>query len=380
MILQRLACALLSAALLTGLACSDDDNPTGGGDIDTTNARSYYLGYTPFPYDVTSQAVQYSYSRIAAETDIVAHHFDDGIPWPEALRGEAFHSNIMNDWQHRVDAAPAGHAIYLALTPISINRDDLAPYKGESPDMALPSPWDSYGFDHDSVKVAYTSYCRRAIDFFSPEFVAIGIEVNLLAKSDTGNLMWADYVELHRHVYQQLKGEYPSLPIMVSFTGMDLIDGFTDADHAVQSQAFADVIGYTDYYGLSMHTVISAFMADSLPPRVLDSVFSLSGKPIAICETSYPAESFSVLGGSLQFNGSPTKQDQFFADLFTACDQYGCEFIINFVIRDYDALWLAMGSPDDINKLWRDTGFYDEDGNARPVLTRWLEALARTRI
>jgi hypothetical protein len=41
-------------------------------------------------------------------------------------------------------------------------------------------------------------------------------------------------------------------------------------------------------------------------------------------------------------------------------------FVINFVLRDYDALWQDMGSPDDLNRIWRDTGFYDEDATSGP--------------
>ncbi len=34
-------------------------------------------------------------------------------------------------------------------------------------------------------------------------------------------------------------------------------------------------------------------------------------------------------------------------------------------------VWAAIGSPDDFNKLWRDTGLYDGNGNARPALSSW---------
>jgi hypothetical protein len=46
------------------------------------------MGVTPWPYDFTAAAQQYTYETIGAHTDLVAHHFDEGIPWPEALAGE----------------------------------------------------------------------------------------------------------------------------------------------------------------------------------------------------------------------------------------------------------------------------------------------------
>ena len=37
----------------------------------------------------------------------------------------------------------------------------------------------------------------------------------------------------------------------------------------------------------------------------------------------------------------------------------------------------GSANPEDINKAWRDTGLYDEDGDARPVLDVWKTYLAR---
>ncbi|MFA6456335.1 MAG: T9SS type A sorting domain-containing protein, partial [Bacteroidota bacterium] len=65
------------------------------------------------------------------------------------------------------------------------------------------------------------------------------------------------------------------------------------------------------------------------------------------------------------------KQVQYFQNLFTSCEKRKTEFIINFVVRDYDQLWQDIGSPDDLTVLWRDTGFYDEWGIPREVLQVW---------
>ena len=51
-------------------------------------------------------------------------------------------------------------------------------------------------------------------------------------------------------------------------------------------------------------------------------------------------------------------------------------FIINFVLRDYDALWEKIGRTD-LAAVWRDTGLYDENGLSRPALQAWQTALTR---
>jgi hypothetical protein len=359
---------VLIAALLIS-SCTE----SGGSEKNNTVYRPYRLGFTPFPYDVSAEAVEYSYDILNTDADITAHHFDDGIPWPEALAGTDYHANVMGDWKYRKENTPAGHSVYVAVTPINLMRDGLAPYRGETGDMPLPSPWDTYAFNHEDVKKAYLNYCVKVIDYFNPDYFCIGIEVNLLmhhAKSK-----WNAFVELHRYVYGELKALYPDRVVMVSFTGMDLIDGYTDSDYADQMTAFQEVIDYSDYYGLSLHIFISSLADGSLPDSVFEDIFSLSSKPLGICETSYPAESFSVYGGSITFAGSEEKQDDFFKKLFSFSDVYAARFVINFVIRDYDALWESIGSPDDFTKLWRDTGLYDENGTPRIARNRWIQKL-----
>ena len=85
-------------AMLVIVACSGgsggDGDKNGGNPAST---RSFHLGFTPFPYDISQDAIDYVYARLAANADIVAHHFDEGVPWPEALAGTAYDQNIMDD-------------------------------------------------------------------------------------------------------------------------------------------------------------------------------------------------------------------------------------------------------------------------------------------
>jgi len=103
-----------------------------------------------------------------------------------------------------------------------------------------------------------------------------------------------------------------------------------------------------------------------------------SGKHDEIYGPTNSKTRFSVYGGTITINGSQEKQKLFFSKLFDKAQKYNCRFIINFVIRDYDQLWQEIGSPDDVYKLWKDTGIYDGDGNARIIKNLWLEKLKLT--
>ena len=354
----------------------------GSGSNSTHDAtRSYFLGFTPFPYAVSQEAIDFSYAEITANADFVAHHLEEGIPWDELdadLGIDSFPSELKDGWAQRKAKSPPGHLTFVAVTPISLLRNGIAP-RPSSIGGGLPD-WLT-GFNLQRTKDAYLNYTVEAVDFFNPDYLVIGIEVNELMHNQPD--LWADYLELHQATYNSLKTRYPGLSISVSFTGMHLIEGYTDATSTPekfneQLTALSEAIGHSDLYCLSLHTFISALLADTVIGQTeLDRIFSLSNKPKAICETSYPAQVFSI--GALTWNGDVTKQNLYFDNLFAVADDHAAQFIVNFVIRDYDDLWVDLGSPDDINKMWRDTGFYDEAGLARRVLATWQEKLALTR-
>jgi len=358
---------LLLIILFTVVSCSLKDdavNPSGG-------SRNYYLGFTPYPYDVTSQAQDEVYDKISKDADIINHHFDDGVPWNEALLGKPLNANITADWENRKAKTPANHKVVVSVTPLNGQRDGLALYKAEQGNMSLPTDWAGYNLNNPSVREAYFSYCKQIIDFFEPDYFVFGIEVNLLINADPSLNKWNAYVNLHQYIYSKLKEAYPKLPLMVSFSGMDLIKDYTDANNTQQLIGFSDIMTSTDYFAISLYPFLSKFTAESLPDNLFNTLFAMSNKPICITETGYPAEAFSIYGGSVVYNGTKEKQNNYFQKLFSAADKFNVKFIINFVLRDYDKVWEAIGKPDDLSKVWRDTGLYDQDGNVRPAYETW---------
>jgi hypothetical protein len=112
---------------------------------------------------------------------------------------------------------------------------------------------------------------------------------------------------------------------------------------------------------------------------MLTELFSISTKPLAIAETGYAAQTFSIdmEGGTLTIVSDQNKQEKYMSDLLKARTKREAKFVINFVLRDYDDLWEEIGSPTDIAIAWRDSGLYDEDGNPRKALTRWRDYLEK---
>ena len=79
------------------LGCTKESNSV------PTETRSFYMGFTTWPFDFTKDARQYTYYKINQYSDLIAFHFDNGIPWNEALNNANYpvgmnglQKNIMN--------------------------------------------------------------------------------------------------------------------------------------------------------------------------------------------------------------------------------------------------------------------------------------------
>jgi hypothetical protein len=257
--LVSIACLVLNILPLTVLISScDDDNPP--------SSRSFRMGFTPFPYDISLEAVEETYSNITTNGDIINHHFDNGVPWVEAFSGSPFSDNVMNDWTYRKAHTPASLKVCLSVSALRTERDGLALYRGSLDDMDLPDPWNTYSFANTEVRDAYLNYCKRIIDFFQPDYFNMNVEANLLHFMDPSQ--WTGFMQFHQHVYQNLKSAYPDLPVFCSITGAHLLDNYFDGkDASLERLAALQLLEYSDMYALSF-----------LPVPVKISRESISGK------------------------------------------------------------------------------------------------------
>ncbi|MCR5883116.1 hypothetical protein LRS03_09725 [Rhizobacter sp. J219] len=379
-ILHRLA-PLFASAMLLG-ACGGNG---GGGAAPPPPApqRESHLGFSPWPYDATTAAVDWTWAAIRAEGDIVSQHLEEGVPWPEALSGAAFPASFAAMLADR-RARANGRKVLVQINPLNIGRDGLAQLRTDSTINApLPAPWSGYALNHANVKTAYLHYAQRVADALAPDVLQIGIEANELREKAPA--LWAQYVDLHCTTYHALKAARPSLTVTVSVLAPALFPEYSSQyDLGEQQAALADLAPCTDQAVFSVHPFISGLLADSFPSTYFDTLFSrlpsaMQPKPRAISESSYPAQVWSlpVNGTTLTWNGSPAKQRQFVSTLLAAAQQHQMRYVVWFSVRDFDALWVnALGS-DSLSLMWRDTGLFDESGVAREGLTPWREAMAR---
>jgi uncharacterized protein (TIGR03067 family) len=327
-------------------------------------SRAFRMGFTGFIPDLTPEAVAAARKFVRENGDIIAHHIE-GVPWAEALADLPFSKDFLAEWEGKRSATPPGGKVYLAISP---GRGDLKPAE-----KALPIPAELRGkrYDDPLVKKAYLAYCRRAVEFFRPDYLAIGIEVNEI--HDSGREVWSAYADLHRSVRDALKKERPQLPVFASFTLHNMIK-----KQGAMLEAFEALMEWNDLVAVSYYPF---FVDASKRLSALDWMcerFDRFKKPYAVVETNDAAEKLVFPKAGHVIDGSPEKQLRFHERLFTLAQERKFVFVIDFIHQDYDRLWekIAAGAPE-LFMAWRDCGLLDESGRPRPVLELWKGWFAR---
>jgi hypothetical protein len=271
--------------------------------------------------------------------------------------------------------------LFLSVTPLNEGRNSMELYRGEDEDMPIPDSFRDIAFNDAIVKKAYLNYCRRAVDYFQPDYFAVGIEVNELFHNS--RQMWSPFVELHKHIYTELKKSYPDLPILFTVSLHNLTNPSWE-DRKEQQDEITKLLEFTDIAGISYYP----FMAgqSERPTEIFDWVKDFTDKPVAITETGFPAEDIVLKTYGITIPGSPEKQASYFETLLDRAGKDDYLFVIAFLYRDYDALFgkifpelekrdLTM----DIFSVWRDCGMVDENGTERPALEVWRRYLSLRR-
>jgi len=368
---------LLLAVAIMLPACAGSDS---GGPNDPPT-RNFKMGFTPWPYAATVDAVNNVYNFIDSSADMIAHHMDSGVPWNESITPDNFDSfgqNVKDEVNDRVNrtAFMNNKTVYLAVSPFSKSRDDIAAYWNTAVNQPRVAPWDTLDIGNDFVVSAYANYVEELIKKFNPAYVNYAIEINEYyhnrpSVADRDKL---DYFVVN--VYSYLKNLHPNIKFMTSFVLTS-----PGSDKMLESaELFQRIKDYNDIIGVSVYPYAFFSHADkgdpaNLPYNWLSQITSIApGKPYFVAETGFIAESLSIPAFSVDVVADEDKQDLYLDRLFTEADRLNMQGIVWFTAYDYDDLW-ASDLKDDLSLIWRDTGLKDGNQIARKSLGTWNQWL-----
>lgn len=330
-------------------------------------SRPFYMGFTPWPSDMTLEGVKATNDFVRAHGDIVAVHYDGGVPWPEAYEGKELPKHLRDDWNGKKDVVK-GKEVYLAITPLAFERDRLAQrWASDGDNKPLPEEWAGYRLNDEHVKTAFLNYARQAIRHFKPKYAAIGIETNIVISKAPEK--WDDYVELHSFVYDALKREFPDVLIFptVQYEHLRGIENDAKKNVVMQMPKVRELMKKSDLLALSTYRFGKGHNDPS--PEYFKPALSL-GKPIAISETGAPSKEFKIFGWPIK--GSPEDQKEYVSFILSEAAKHDFEFVINWVNIDYEKLLDKFPAEmKEIGKAWVYTGLVSADGNPKPALSVW---------
>lgn len=362
---------LLIAILFWLTACKKTGAPA--------DTRTFYMGTTTWPADFTNAELDTAYAFVNNHCDIISYHFDDGIPYDEALNNKPFPATFVQDLQVMINKTSPGKKVLLSVAALDHSRIAKAAYYSKTVVAdSIRNYWLALPFSHINMVTAYVNYISRLIELTHPDFVNYGVESNSALFNGAQFQLYKSFLSA---VYAQLKSRYPALPFFTSFMVDETNEGLAYA---------AQLLPYTDYIGLSAYpyvTVSSSASGNTDPHNFPANYFERfraldANKPLAFAETGYIAQNLVVPSYSLNKQGTPAWQEAYLQQVLTFCQQQKAKLFIWFCSKDYDAgnnTLRSLGLFQEFFLLWQDTGLKDENGALRPAYYTWLNWQAKQK-
>lgn len=330
--------------------------------------RNFSMGFTTWQFGPDYADRESTYQFIAANADIYSEQFDNYIPWKALMNNQQLPIDLTNDIASRLSLRPAGHQLFVSVSLLNIERTDLL----ADQDGTIPA----YTTLNDPAIVnAYINYLKYLVDAFQPEYLLLGMEVNVFRIKQQSK--WPGYLALIQNVKAALKTDYPSLQISESVT---LHDWFNpDVPDPVSYIAEIDAfVNQQDFAAISFYPFLKGQHNQSEFQQAFDFLHAHTSRPIAFTETGHIAENLNVAAFNLSVPGSVCEQKEYLETLLNNARLHQYQFLIWWTHRDYDELWqIFPDSTKDLGKLWKDTGLLSENGGERPALSTWRSILTK---
>ena len=335
-------------------------------DLPKPASRPFHLGFTRWPADLTLDGMMTSVNFAHEHGDIVSVMFIGGIPWQEALDGKPFSKSVEDDFRYK---PPAGKKLFLSISPLDQGRKNLAPNWGVKDNMPLPADWAKRALDSPEVKTAFLNFTLRAIEKMKPDYLAIGVESNVLLSNDPAK--WAQLKVLHRATYAAVKAKHPSLPVFFTTEVLHYKKLATEAKNRDQEGEVADLMAHSDLFAMSVYPHMSYGVPRPVPADFLDFARTFK-KSIAVAESGMTSRDVELKAFKVTLRGSEADQKQFTELLLKTAARDGYAFVINFATTDFEKLVAKLPPPaDDLARIWAFTGMQTSAKQPKPALVVW---------
>ena len=340
---------------------------------ESSESRSFHMGMTNWPYAATLEAVAQTKDLVEQHGDLYGVWLDNGLPWAAAATDGPYPEIVQNKLSELNAEFPATHQRFVSVGLLDLQRTNLA------------TDWDgaertgtfaNIDFDDPIVQTAYANWLDFIIDELSPDWLNFAIEISDLAHHAPES--WTNGADLVCALYDGLKSRHPNLNV---FFSVALKHPESDTS-AILSTALPAIQNCTDFaaastYGFMFYGHANAGNPNNLPDNWLSQILDfIPNKPLVIAETAWPAEDLNIETWNISTESTPDFQRQYMERLLNEANTLNAALVTWWCIVDFDELWQTLLNSDPLASIWRDTGLYDADLNARPALEIWEQWLS----
>ena len=348
---------VLAVIGLAGVAAAEDPAPA---------VRPFRMGLSRWPADLTVESFLAAQAFAHEHGDIVSVPLTGGVPWPEALQGRLYAREMEDSLKYR---PPAGKKLFVSITPLDGEHRQLAAYRGERENMALPREWAGLALNSPNVKKAYAAYALRVVQAMNPDYLALAVEANQLLSKEPAR--WAQFKELYADTYAAVKARRPRLPVFFTTDVLHLRGLAGGAEAAAQADAVADLMKRSDLFAMSLFPHLSPALPRPLPDDFLDFATTF-GKPVAVAGCGFTSRDVPLDLLKVTLRGSDADQAQFLERLLQTAKRRHYEFVIHSAGTDYDRLCARLPPPlNEIALANAFTGLQAGDGQPKSALAVW---------
>lgn len=332
----------------------------------SNETRPFLMGFTPWPADLSVEGIQTSLNFAQAHGDIVSIMMISGLPWPEALDGREFSADVQRQLAFR---SSPGHKLFVSISPLNSGRDGMAPYWGEHDNMPLPPRWASLSFNDPKVKKAYLAFCMRVIHRMHPDFLAIGVEDNVLLSKNPAQ--WPALMKLNRETYLALKRMYPQLPVFFTTDVGHYLKFAAEAKDKDQVKEVGEMMRCSDIFAMSFYPYLNLEFDSAAKPGFLDFARKFH-KPIAVSESGMTSRDVTLKSFNVTLKGSEGQQRQFTDFLLDTASRDRYQFVINFATTDFEKLITKLPTgAGELALIWAYTGMQTSSLSPKPAQEVW---------